>query len=78
VPRPTFRWLLKISKEEPPQPLAACASAPSPTQHSGAAYCSEGAFSVPVCACCLFALGTEFSHVEKKQLDFPRKKIHHR
>lgn len=42
---------LKIYKVEPPAPLwAACAMAPAPIQHRNAAWCSEGASRVPVCA----------------------------
>lgn len=51
LPRPTSKCILKICKEESPEPLwAICASSQSPTQRRSASWCSEGPSSVPICA----------------------------
>ena len=50
------KWLMKISKEETPQPLwATCASAPLAAQHRSASWCSKGTSCVPTCAHCLLS-----------------------
>ena len=72
VPRPTFRCLLEISKEETPQPLwATRASAPSSAQHRSASWCSEGTFCALVCAHCLLLLLSHKTILQARKREFP-------
>lgn len=75
MPRPKSRLLLKISKEEIPQPLSAtCASAPAPPQQENVSPCSEGTSYVTIYAHCLLSssmLSAPFPYVFKDTDETP-------
>ena len=64
--RPTSRWLLKISREEIPQPLGSLCQCSLIAQHKSTFWCSEGTSCIPICthsvgkSCCHDSTAAEY------------------